>query len=849
MLGFLAPEWFFLVPLLVIIGWKFPFLKFHSPLRLSILLLLLIALCRPSIKMNNGEMDVWVMVDQSDSAMLKPYMASQEIADILNRSGHPGDRVRLVDFAKDAVLREKGDPTLTGGTGSTRISRAIDYLLTQIDTNRTNRLLFLTDGYPTDDLELATAKLKELNIVADSRMFPHVFETDYRIAQVSAPIQTRPGESFLIEFSILASSNAAIDIPWEIKRGDQAPLKGIAHLEKGKARVRINDKLLKKGATDYSIKILPPETDPISLNNYANLWIEATGGTGVLLISPYPDDPMAPFLTAQGFDVSIITNPSTLNTAHLTGCKTVIINDVPAAKIPGDFLQSIVFFVNHQGGAFLMCGGRNSFGSGGYFSSPVDALLPVSMELRNEHRQLVTAISFVLDRSGSMSVSTAGGITKMQLANAGTINAINLLSDLDYVSVHAVDSTPHSIVEMSNIGQNKNSIINAVSRIESMGGGIFVEEGLMAAWKELKKTTIGTRHIILFSDASDSEEPGNYKNYLAEMLKEGITLSIIALGSRSDSDAALLEDMSEHARGRLFFSSDGTDLPSIFAQETVSIARSAFIGEKTQVKGTAGWGQIAAKPLEWPAFIDGYNLSYLKEGATAACLSQDEYDAPLVAFWHRGAGRTAAVSFPTGGSDASKILQWSNYGNFVQTLARWLAGNGQPEGFSLSTRLSGERLELELFYSDSAVTEVAKHAPQTAIEIVSEGNPRVVEGTWEHIEPGKFSSSFLIDEGEYVRGAVKVGDKTIPFGPISLTTNPEWEWNTGQREQFLSMIKLSGGSDRNDLASIWEEYRIPQERELTNYIIWITLLFALIEALLSRLGITFPSPDKNKPIH
>ena len=43
--------------------------------------------------------------------------------------------------------------------------------------------------------------------------------------------------------------------------------------------------------------------------------------------------------------------------------------------------------------------------------------------------------------------------------------------------------------------------------------------------------TAGTRHIILFSDANDSEEPGDYVNLVDKMVKAGITVSVIGLGT------------------------------------------------------------------------------------------------------------------------------------------------------------------------------------------------------------------------------------------------------------------------------------------------------------------------------
>ena len=39
-----------------------------------------------------------------------------------------------------------------------------------------------------------------------------------------------------------------------------------------------------------------------------------------------------------------------------------------------------------------------------------------------------------------------------------------------------------------------------------MGGGIFIGAGLKAGWQELQRSVAGTRHLLLFADADDSEE-------------------------------------------------------------------------------------------------------------------------------------------------------------------------------------------------------------------------------------------------------------------------------------------------------------------------------------------------------
>ena len=133
----------------------------------------------------------------------------------------------------------------------------------------------------------------------------------------------------------------------------------------------------------------------------------------------------------------------------------MILNNVPAHEVPTDFLKSLDFFVREQGGGLLMAGGEHSFGSGGYFQSPIDALLPVSMELKSEHRKLAVALAIVMDRSGSMSVGVGGGKTKMDLANSGAANAIDLLGPMDQIAVFAVDSEPTKMIPLTRIGEQE----------------------------------------------------------------------------------------------------------------------------------------------------------------------------------------------------------------------------------------------------------------------------------------------------------------------------------------------------------------------------------------------------------
>ena len=61
-----------------------------------------------------------------------------------------------------------------------------------------------------------------------------------------------------------------------------------------------------------------------------------------------------------------------------------------------------------------------------------------------------------------------------------------------------------------------------------------------------------TDALLLFSDAQDSEEPGDYKALIQKMTDEGCTISVIGLGTDKDVDSALLVDIAKLGNGRMF---------------------------------------------------------------------------------------------------------------------------------------------------------------------------------------------------------------------------------------------------------------------------------------------------------
>ncbi|MES2439733.1 MAG: vWA domain-containing protein [Verrucomicrobiota bacterium] len=834
---FTSPEYFLLIPALALAGWFWRGLKLHSPLRAILLLLAVIALAEPVIQHQQNSLDLYVLLDRSDSTEDLVDKGLPEWKRLLE-SSQPShrDTLHFINYATEVAELGADGSSFTGSRKLTKTGLALQSIAAQADEKRPSRVLLFTDGYSTEPLQEAAAQMQARGIPLDFRLVREEKDNDFRVARIGFPERVQVGEPFLISITVKGSSDATF--PLVLKRNGQTLTDSSVTLVNGQATVEFTDRITRGGGFEYQAEIRP-EKDAHPGNNRATRWIEITGGPRIVLATRYQDDPVAKALAALDFTVETVSDPTKLKPGLIAGARAVILNNVPAHEIPTDFLKSLDFFVREQGGGLLMAGGEHSFGSGGYFQSPIDALLPVSMELKSEHRKLAVALAIVMDRSGSMSVGIGGGKTKMDLANSGAANAIELLGPMDQITVFAVDSEPTKTIPLTRIEDKKAKLAARARSIKSAGGGIYVYQGLKAAWDELKKSPAGTRHVILFSDANDSEEPGDYKNLIKEMTDNAATISVIGLGTDKDSDSALLIDVAKRGNGRMFFSDQPMDIPKIFAQETVTIARSAFIKDPVGAQPTGRWAEISPKPVDWFKQVDGYNLSYAREDATVSLVSKDEYLAPLVAHSRRGLGRSAAVSFPLGGEFSETARNWPGYGDFLQTMGRFLMGEDTPPGIALRHRLDGTRLTLDLLY-DTAEWSQKLSAVPPKVRLQDDTGGTTLDLPWRRIAPGHFSLTRDLNEGSVVRGAVQVGGNALPFGPLSVGSSVEWAFEPERLAELRAVSNQTNGRELLDISKAWLRPPFIAETSLRLPLGIALVLLTLAEALLTRTGWQLP---------
>jgi hypothetical protein len=458
------------------------------------------------------------------------------------------------------------------------------------------------------------------------------------------------------------------------------------------------------------------------------------------------------------------------------------------------------------------------------------------MEMREQQRRFGLAMAIALDRSGSMQIAV-GSETKMQLADRGAATAIELLSPIDAVAVIAVDSAPHVVVPMQQVADKAASGAK-VRQIESMGGGIYIGAALHAAAEQLSRSSQQNRHILLFADAADSEEPADYKTFVPELVKAGVTVSVIGLGSATDSDSKLLEEIAKLGQGRCQFVADATDLPRVFAQETIQVARSSMVEEPAAVLVLPALRTLGDMPDTFPQ-IGGYSMAWRRPRAELALQTADDEKAALLAHWQVGLGRAAAFLGEADGPVSGGLADWERYADFFGTLVRWLCG-GQTPGLFVEARREGSvgviSLEVEAPLAASL---------DTARGVLTTPDGRSLDLLLERVEPSRLVARVPLEADGIYRAAVAVAGNTLRVPPLCLPYSPEWAVQPDPRagERVLRRLALStGGSVQPTVDAVIAGPRRSLGRiDLGPWCAAIAVGVLLLEILVRRLDVVMPA--------
>src|SRR5262249_23430788 len=291
----------------------------------------------------------------------------------------------------------------------------------------------------------------------------------------------------------------------------------------------------------------------------------------------------------------------------------------PATAITQRQMEVARTYVQDLGGGFIMLGGDQSFGLGGYYKTALEEILPVRSDFEKEKEKPSLAMVLVIDKSGSM------GGEKMEMAKEASKSAVELLGPDDKVGVIAFEGETYWVTEVMP-ASNRGKILDDISRIEA-GGGTVMYPAMDEAFQALQNTVAKLKHVIILTDGISS--PGDFEGIAASMAQARITVTTVGVGD--DADNKLLEEIARIGQGRHYVAVDPSALPQIFTKEPVTASKSAINEQPFVPQVVRPTQALADIDFETAPFLLGYVMTRAKP--TSELVLASEKGDPLLAWW------------------------------------------------------------------------------------------------------------------------------------------------------------------------------------------------------------------------
>ena len=652
-------------------------------LRIVAVICLIFALTNPYALLPVDEEQVIFLVDRSASTKNEVDQSEQFIKEAIKNKKEK-HAVGIYSFSNglqtdlNLTKSEIVSPTFTEmkAENETNIEEAIKLIKSIAGSKLPTRVVLLSDGNETRGEALIQAGLlTNSNIEVDVVPLEKTVKNDVIIEQFETPQVAYLGEEQQFVVTIHSDIEQAATIL--LNENNEEKLKQDVTLQAGTNRFTLNHVSPNTGLLKYEVQVLVNE-DALLENNRLTSVTTVQAPPKLLIVHANDSTSAIPTILGEDTIAMNMIAAEKLPTALSSYLQyDAIIFDNVAAHEVGEAKMSIIEqAVKHFGTGFMMVGGQNSFGLGGYYKTPIENVLPVSMDVQGEKELPSLGLMLVIDRSGSMDGN------KLLLAKEAAARSIDLLREEDTIGVIAFDDKPWEIVEPTNV-IDKEEIKNKVLSI-SAGGGTEIYTSLKKAYESLSKQDLQRKHIILLTDGQGNSTP-DYDKLIDDYTNEGITVSTVAVGQ--DADSALLESISKKANGRFYNVIDETTIPSILSRETAMMTRTYIVDDPfyPTIYHVEEWNSL---------FVDGvpemnaYIASSAKPLATLIAESHEED--PILTSWQYGLGTSIAFASDSSGAWAGDWAKWTNWKPFWQKALAELLPEYHDISYGITSQGNGQ---------------------------------------------------------------------------------------------------------------------------------------------------------------
>jgi uncharacterized membrane protein len=724
-------------------------MQLAGAVRSAIVALVAFALMQPVLYRAGAWISVVYLLDVSQSVSAAAIQSGIQWIQQTNDAGRP-QHARFIPFAANSTVFEKLDQlkevrvasSAAGGSidqSGTNIEDAIDAAIRSFAPHHLKRLVLLSDGNENSGHMMdVLSRLKSEEIRVHTVPSQARTNNDVWVENILAPPEVTAEEVFPLEAHVYSQGDASVEV--EIKHGDKSLGAKKVALIRGLNRVAFECSIKDEaGPVMIDAEVRTPN-DSFLNNNKFRSSVVVQGRPRILYVESHAQSAhyLQAALTSEGLNVNTV-NPSNIPNSieTLDSYDAVVLSDVARNSLSDQQMKIFATYVRDLGGGFILAGGENNYGEGGYSKTAIEDVLPVTFETKKEKPESVAMI-VVLDKSGSM------GGQKIEMAKEAAKAPLALLQDTDMFGVVAFDYNFYWPVKFQS-ASNRAAITQAISTIIA-GGETNIYPAQREAFIQLAGSTNQVKHVILLSDGRSL--PDDFEGLTKKMAEAKITVSTVAVGNGADRE--LMEQMAKWGNGRTYYLEDPAAVPQIFTEET-ELATGKTLREesfkpvvKKNVEAFKGIDFAAAPPLL------GYVATKSKD--TSEVLLESKRNDPILARWQYGLGKTAAFLSDLKDRWAVDWLRWNGYPKFWSQLVRETMRRRDDNEFDFRVVKDGDEAKISI----NAIQKDGhfRNKLETQVRVVGP-EQSVSEVAVHQVGPGAYEAKYPItNKGSYLFRAV-----------------------------------------------------------------------------------------------
>jgi len=662
------------------------------------------------------------------------------------------------------------DVTTAQGTNiatAIRLARAI------VPPGASARIALVSDGVETTGSAVQAASESD-GAPIDVAPIAYRLEHEVLVEFVDAPTTSRAGSVIPVRIGLRSSAPASGSLRL-LSDGEPVDLNGAqpgsdrqVTLQQG-LNIEIADVSLSDAAVHRFEAFFEPAPgdDAIASNNRGEAITVTPGGGRALIVDGFNSGggesaaakELASLFASAGLQSAALPPEATPgDLLLLQSYDLIVLLNVAADELSQAGQTNLATYVSELGGGLLTLGGPKALGAGGWKGTPIEPILPVTLDVPDEVIAPAVAIAFVIDSSGSMGATVMGSTRSQQdIANEATAQAIRALEKRDLVAVYAFDMTTRTVVP---IGPNADPETSA-QRVLSIapGGGTNMYPALARAGSALASANAKIKHVIVLSDGQSAGAAATGVETARRLAASGVSVTTIAVGD--GADVQTMRAIADAGGGEFYQVIDPLALHRIFIRE-IRIVRRPLIreGDIPVVVEPVGSAIVAGLPTPTP-HLAGLTLSRMRESTDALTPVVTNDGFPVLAHWSVGLGQSAVfTSAPDAWTNAWR--NWSGWRAFWTQLARVVARpSDRARGAALLLTGRGEKIHINLEMTDD------KGSPRDGLAVSGfvvdpEGSRREV--TLVQTAPGRYEGDApAAGSGVYVAALQpRRGEKRLP---------------------------------------------------------------------------------------